>query len=295
MLCTTRHVTRYQYSAPVFCEPLTVRLRPRSDHRQRLLAYSLLVEPQPLGLSELMDLEGNDTACAWFGATTDYLTVSSSFTAETSELDPFQFLLRPDAERLPLRPLASERPHFDTYATSTLHSEEVEELAQRIARDVNRATIPFVSGINQWIFANHEQIHRENGPAWPPLETLDRRKGACRDLAVLFIELCRAMNIPARFVSGYFADVAGARDHQLHAWAEAYLPGAGWRGFDPSLGLAIADRHLAVATGRTPLEAAPIAGAFRGEVESRMTAEIEMLLNGEVEQIGAPAAPYSAR
>ena len=246
-----------------------------------------MVEPNPLGLSELTDLEGNDATCAWFGATTDYLTVSSSFTTETSDVDPFMFLLRPDAERLPLRPLTGERPHFDTYAASTLCSEEVEDLAQRIAREVDRATIPFVSQMNHWVFVNHEQIIRERGPAWPPLETLDRRQGACRDLAVLFTELCRAMNIPARFVSGYFAEVGGSRDHQLHAWAEVYLPGGGWRGFDPSLGLAITDRHLAVAAGRTPADAAPITGTFRGDVENQMTAQIEMRMEGE--QIGTHA------
>jgi transglutaminase-like putative cysteine protease len=235
-----------------------------------------LVEPRPQGLAELVDLEGNDAACAWFDGQTDYLTVSSCFTAQTSDVDQFGFLLRPDAERLPLRPLSSERPHFDTYAASTLCCEEVEELAQGLARDVDRATIPFVSRTNQWVFANHEPIVRETGSAWPPLETLDRRKGACRDLAVLFIELCRAMNIPARFVSGYFAEADGLHDRQLHAWAEVYLPGAGWRGFDPSLGLAITDRHLAIAAGRTAAAAAPITGAFRGAVESQMTAVIEM-------------------
>jgi transglutaminase-like putative cysteine protease len=95
------------------------------------------------------------------------------------------------------------------------------------------------------------------------------------------------MNIPARFVSGYLAEPDGSHDRQLHAWAEVYLPGAGWRGFDPTLGLAITDRHLAVAAGRTPANAAPIAGAFRGAVESQMTVGIEMHINVEGERIGA--------
>jgi transglutaminase-like putative cysteine protease len=248
-----------------------------------------LVEPRPHGFCELVDLEGSDAACAWFDETTDYLSVDSSFTAETSHADPFQFLLRPDAERLPLRPMSCERPHFDTYAASTLCCEEVEELAQGIAREVDRATISFVSRTNQWVFANHEKVVRETGSAWPPLETLDRGKGACRDLAVLFIELCRAMNIPARFVSGYFAEVDGSQDRQLHAWADVYLPGAGWRGFDPSLGLAISERHLAIAAGRTPAAAASITGAFRGAVDSSMTAEIEMHTSADGKLASIPA------
>jgi len=101
-------------------------------------------------------------------------------------------------------------------------------------------------------------------------------RGSCRDLAVLFIEACRTLNIPSRFVSGYGVSLDETTDHELHAWAEVYLPGAGWRGFDPSIGLAITERHLAVAVGATPELAAPTSGAFRGEAESWLETEIEI-------------------
>jgi transglutaminase-like putative cysteine protease len=292
MRLRVRHVTRFHYSHPVFCEPLTIRLRPPSNHRQKLLAYSLDVDPLPAGIAEFVDIEGNNAACTWFRGTTDVLTVSIAFSAQTIDLDPFQFLLRPYAEQLPLVPDVDQRPQFDAYTTRTAHCIEVEELAQQIADEVDCATVPFLCRMNEWIYTRHERMVRVDGPAWQPAETLWQRRGSCRDLAVLFIEACRAMSIPARFVSGYAAGTDDALEGQLHAWAEVYLPGAGWRGFDPSLGLAVTERHLAVATGRTPADAAPTSGTFRGDAQSRLHAEIE-IQTSENKNAEEPAAMSS--
>ncbi len=104
-----------------------------------------------------------------------------------------------------------------------------------------------------------------------------RKEGSCRDLAVLFIETCRSVGIAARFVSGYHTVQPWQGARQLHAWAEIFLPGAGWRGYDPSQGLAVADQHIAIAAGATPQLAAPVTGSFRGNgVQSSFTAEIEI-------------------
>ena len=90
------------------------------------------------------------------------------------------------------------------------------------------------------------------------------RTGACRDLTVLFMECCRSLGLAARFVSGYQEGDKGTDRRYMHAWAEVYLPGGGWRGFDPTHGIAVTDRHVAVASGPTPATAAPISGTFRG-------------------------------
>ena len=124
-----RHITRYRYSSPVWCEPLTVRLKPRTDFRQRLLRFSLDIQPAPKGTSNSIDLEGNEVTMASFDASTDALTVKTSFEAETEDVNPFQFLLRPDAARLPLVPLAEEAPYFALYGKSRSAWSEVEELA----------------------------------------------------------------------------------------------------------------------------------------------------------------------
>jgi transglutaminase-like putative cysteine protease len=287
MRFSVRHVTRFRYSRPVVCEPLTIRLRPHTNHRQQLLEYSIDIDPAPHGMSELVDLEGNDSTCVWFRGPTDHLTVTTLFTAQTSNVNVFQFLLRPSADQLPLAFAAREEPLFEAYASPTVRCSEVEELAHQIAREVDCATVPFVCRLNNWIYAHHDKIMRETGPAWRPAETLARRCGSCRDLAVVFMEACRTMNLPARFVSGYGAGTDDALDRQLHAWAEVYLPGAGWRGFDPSLGLAVTEQHLAVAVGRSPVDAAPTVGTFRGDAECQLDAEIDMQTSaGDAEPLG---------
>jgi transglutaminase-like putative cysteine protease len=96
----------------------------------------------------------------------------------------------------------------------------------------------------------------------------------------LFIEACRSFGLAARFVSGYELQAARGEKADMHAWTEIYLPGGGWRGYDPSRGLATAERHIAVASGLTPKLAAPVTGAFRGNgVASRMEFDIAVHQN----------------
>jgi transglutaminase-like putative cysteine protease len=101
-------------------------------------------------------------------------------------------------------------------------------------------------------------------------------EGSCRDLAVLFCDASRVLGIACRFVSGYECASAGRSDADMHAWAEAYLPSAGWRGYDPSRGLLVADRHVAVAAAFHPMLATPVAGTFTGMCGSRMDMKLQM-------------------
>ena len=105
-------------------------------------------------------------------------------------------------------------------------------------------------------------------------------RGACRDLAVLFVACCRAVGLAARFASGY-AHSETAQPTELHAWGEVFLRGGGWRGYDPGLGLAVADRHVTVAAAADPRDAAPVTGTFRGDgVTASLAAEIELEATG---------------
>ena len=109
-----------------------------------------------------------------------------------------------------------------------------------------------------------------------PEETVARGAGACRDLAVLFVECCRAMGLAARFVSGY-AYTDDVTPAEMHAWGEVYLAGGGWRGYDPSRGLAAGDQHVTLAAAADPVDAAPVVGTFRGDVvNSRLQTELTM-------------------
>ena len=138
----------------------------------------------------------------------------------------------------------------------------------------------FLDRLNHELFSGFSHIHRETGAPQSPAATLQSRNGACRDLTVLFVDCCRAEGIAARFASGYQkGDLQSERRH-LHAWPEVYLPGAGWRGFDPTHGTAIADAHVTIAAAAHARDTMPVRGSFRGDgVDSTLdyTVEIEVL------------------
>lgn len=273
-----RHVTEYQYSQPVFLEAHQFRLQPRSGGGQRLLEYALRIEPGPSGLTEVLDAENNAGHCAWFGEQTDRLTVTSECRVETLRRNPFDYVLSEmETATTPVVYGEVAGPLLRPYLGAVQGERSVYALAREAAQEGGWQTLPFLAGLTQRIYRNIEHTVREEGPPRAAAETLRARTGACRDVAVLFVEACRTMGLAARFVSGY--ELGGARQERefMHAWAEVYIPGGGWRGYDPSRGLATAERHVAVAAGRTPEAAAPISGSFRGTgIESRMEFRIEV-------------------
>ena len=263
----TRHITRFRYTAPVYLEPHTIRLRPRSDTWQTLARYRMAIEPEPSLLSEVLDSEGNSTAHAWFSDLTDSLVIRTEFEVETLRVNPFDYLLLGEGfMRVPVE----YPPDLRASLASALSRAEpraraVDEFANRVAERSGRRTTEFLTLLCEEIHGRHRLVVREHGDPFPPSETLATTQVACRDLAVLFADCCRSVGIASRFVSGYTASESAADDHHMHAWAEVYLPGGGWRGFDPSLGLAVADRHIAVASAGAASSAAPTSGTYRGD------------------------------
>lgn len=294
MFYDVKHVTRFAYSRPVFCEPLWVRLRPRVDAAQAVHRYRLEIRPEPVGLSEFIDLDGNLVALAWFEGLTCSLSVTSTWLVETLRSNPFDFLLPPGALSLPLKFASDEDELARHYATPGEVGPKVIDLAGTLRNDSGGETLEFLTRLVREIDTRCEKIVREEGTPWSPERTLAEGQGSCRDLALLFIETCRWVGIPARFVSGYHEGDPEGGERALHAWAEVYLPGVGWRGFDPTLGLAVADRHVAVAAGRSPRSAAPTEGSFRGsDVRAQLTTQLILNALGPRlpdPQQGAPAA-----
>jgi transglutaminase-like putative cysteine protease len=274
------HVTEYRFQPAVFLEPHQLRLQPRTDGSQVLRNFALAIEPEPMVLSHVLDPEGNVVACAWFREKHDRLAIVARSEVETTRENPFDYLLTPKSCRLPVgyspgevATLGLGRVRQQRGAGADL----VYALANRLLSAQGSELIPFLSGLNLAIYEQLETIHRPEGDPWAPASTLEMRRGACRDLAVLFIDACRAVGLAARFVSGYHEGDVVAGHHELHAWAEVYLPGAGWRGYDPTLGLAVADRHVAVAASNDPCVTSPVTGTFRGSpVDAATHAEVHL-------------------
>lgn len=271
-----RHRTVYRFKGAVFLEPHIIRLRPRGDATSRLLALALEIDPPPAVRADYLDPDGNVVTQAWFEGTTEHLAIESRSTVETLVTDPFRFLLDDPARTLPdvyPKELSERLSGYRTVPDKIAPA--VREFASTVAEHVGRRQDQFPWALTDRIHQDCQLEVREYGPPNAPDTTLRERRGACRDLAVLFIECSRAMGLAARFVSGY-AYVSGETDHELHGWAEVYIPGGGWRGYDPTLGLAVADRHVAVAAAADPLEAAPLSGSFRGSVTAALETVVDV-------------------
>ncbi len=276
-----RHVTTYTYSAPVACDPLVVRLRPREDASQCLHEFHLDVQPRPAGRSDWLDLDGNAATCLWFAGVISTLEIRTSATVETRRTNPYEFLLYAAARNVPPDYSAAEQSLAAYYSKPDEESTAVTGFARDVLANAQGRTTAFLSELAARIHGLCRTEIRDSGDPWPAEYTLAQRRGACRDLAVLFNEACRAVGLPARFVSGYGYGLGADQEQHLHAWSEVFLPGGGWRGYDPSVGLAVADHHIPLAASRLPQGAAPTSGTFNGlGVTSNITAQVEVVQDG---------------
>lgn len=269
------HTTLYTYSKSVELTPHLVRLRPRSDAFQTLQNFAIDVVPEPKGISEIVDLNGNDILKLWFEKPTSELKIKVSSLVETHCTNPFNYLLEPWAMKLPIADYpAPMLRHLKPYIEGRLDPVAV-KLAQEIWQDSKGEVLTFLSDLNQRIYRTCRYTIRETGAAFPPGITWRQQAGSCRDLTVLFMETCKAMGLGTRFVSGYQEGDLTNSDRHLHAWAEVYIPGAGWRGYDPTQNLAISDRNIALVSSAIPKYASPINGSFRGRgASSQMKYEL---------------------
>jgi transglutaminase-like putative cysteine protease len=208
---------------------------------------------------------------AWFRGLVDQLTVVSAAEVRVARRNPFDFVVTEDpALGLPAS-YVKQADVLEPYRRRGTKHGPVGTLARKLARSAQGRTLPFLAEAAQHLAA-FKTIVRDEGPPQSPQVTLVQRKGACRDLTVLYNELCRCQGLAARFVSGYWRGTGGATRRDLHAWSEVYLPGAGWVGFDPSSGFAVTDDHVPLAAACEPRMAAPVDGSFAGQgAAPRMT------------------------
>jgi transglutaminase-like putative cysteine protease len=273
------HTTTYAYSDPVVLQPHVLRLSPRSDSWQRLDDFEITITPQPSQISDYSDLDGNRLVKVWFEALPcDRLEIITRSHVTTHQANPFLYLAEPYSLQFPIDYPISLATQLQSYLQPQRAIDPIAlELAQEIAVESNDDVGGFLIRLNQRINEHCHYAVREMGRSLPPGVTWRSRKGTCRDFTVLFMEVCRAAGLAARFVSGYQEGDVAAGEHYLHAWAEVYLPGAGWRGYDPTLGVVVSDRHIAIASSVDPTYAATVQGGFRPvQVHSTMSYQLRL-------------------
>jgi len=222
------------------------------------------------------DLFDNEIASCFYPERSALLAANLRLELDVRERNAFDFLLESRAIELPFEYDEHERQVLAPYLQSTAPAPE---LPFWKAPTTSRGTVEALMELNGAIHGNIAYERREEGNPFSPGETLARGSGACRDFAVLLAETLRGLGIAARLASGYlgeFGTTEKRAEGALHAWTEAYLPGAGWLGLDPTNGTFCNHLHITTAVGLTPADISPVLGRYYHgtRVESQMTTSL---------------------
>ncbi len=271
------HTTRYRYDRPVQLAPHVVRLRPAPHTRTPITAYSLKVTPSEHFLNWQQDPFGNFQARLVFTKPSQELCVEVDLVATMTVVNPFDFFLEESSEHWPIyyEPglFNDLKPYLTPFETGPKFSQLVGTVLDKYARK-ERRTIDVLVDINQLVQRSLRYDIRMEPGVFEPEEALTRGHGSCRDSAWLLVNVLRKLGLAARFVSGYSIQLAADQKPlegpsgvtedccDLHAWAEVYLPGAGWVGLDATSGLWCGEGHIPLACTPDPSSAAPIFGSF---------------------------------
>ena len=265
------HITRYRYDRPVALSPQVVRLRPAPHARTPVHSYSLKVSPSEHFVNWQQDPQSNWLARFVFPEKTRELSIEVDLVAEMAVINPFDFFLEPYAEKFPFSYEAAQMGELEPYLRKIPLTPLFKAYLDEIPR-APRNTNDFLVDLNKQLAKDVRYLIRMEPGIQTPEETLAAASGSCRDSGWLLAQLLRHLGIATRFVSGYLIQLtpdvksldgpSGPPSDftDLHAWCEAYLPGAGWVGLDPTSGLFAGEGHIPLACTPEPSSAAPVTG-----------------------------------
>jgi transglutaminase-like putative cysteine protease len=260
------HVTEYRFGRAVTLLPHRLLLRPRESHSLRIVSSELAIHPAH-EVRWSRDVLDNSIALVAFQELADHLRIGSTVVVEHYDDAPLDFLVESRALTYPFAYSPDEAvllAPFRVAAAPGDHGAVEHWLRELGLLGSSMETYVLLARLNAAIHQRFRCQVREEAGVWSPAQTLANETGACRDLAALFVDACRCLGLASRFVSGYqHAPISESGHGSTHAWGEVYLPGAGWKGFDPSSGELTGNRHIAVAVAKHPEEVPPVAGSFK--------------------------------
>ena len=244
-----QHTTRYRYDRPVALGPHEIRLTPAPACRTPVASYSLAVKPERHSMHWYQDAAGNQVARVVFQEKTPLLEITVELAADLTAINPFEFLVDPAASHYPFAYPEASRHELASFLAVAESGELLRDWLQRFQaseKPHGRGTVALLVRVNEQLMQDIAYVTRPEHGVQSCEETLKLRRGSCRDSGWLLAQILRHLGFAARFVSGYLIQLAGGSPDapttdraDLHAWAEVYLPGAGWVAFDPTSGLLV--------------------------------------------------------
>ena len=287
-ILSVRHATKYSYARPVTFGQHRLMLRPRDSHDLRLVTAGLTLSP-PGQVRWMHDVFGNSVALVDFSQASTMLSIVSTLKIERWGIEGPLFPIAPEAEFYPFIYSSSDR--IDLGRLLEQHYPDPDGVLARWADSFVTSrpmrTLDLLRNMNAALQPHIVYAERHEPGTQSPAETLQKKTGACRDFALTFIEAARYLGLGARFVSGYLYDPAldkGSATQAVaatHAWAEVYLPGAGWIEYDPTDVLIAGETLIRVAVTRDPAQAIPISGSYTGTPADFLDMKVEVTVTAE--------------
>ncbi|WP_378179826.1 transglutaminase N-terminal domain-containing protein [Aquimarina sp. SS2-1] len=270
------HESNYTFSTEVYLEPHLLRLKPKSTSFCFLDSFNLQIFPKPSGIREQMDAENNTICFTWFDSKTKELTIRASSIITISDYNPFSFIIYPsDYFTIPFQ--------YDKELSLLLHAslqkttidQGLKDYTDKILKKSN-TTLDFLINLTKEIHSDFDLYYRHEGSPFEPNKTFTLKKGSCRDLAWMQIQILRNINVAARFVSGYYYIEVENPSYELHAWTEVFIPGAGWIGLDPSYGIVTGNTHIPLASSAHYKNTMTVTGTVRGDAVSELNTNLHI-------------------
>ncbi len=292
------HVTHYSYDRLVNLGPQIIRLRPCPHSRTRILSYTLKITPETHFINWQQDPQGNYLARLVFPEKTRQFRFEVDLVAEMSVINPFDFFLEPHAEEFPFQYEDWQRHELTPYLYKVAGGQLFDKYVAGISLEKKRS-VDFLVALNARVQHDIGYTIRLEPGVQTPEETLTKKTGSCRDSAWLLVQVLRHLGLAARFVSGYLIQLTPdvksldgpsgpeADFTDLHAWAEVYLPGAGWIGLDPTSGLFAGEGHIPLACTPEPASAAPVTGGI-DECETEFSHHMQVTRVWEAPRVTKP-------
>jgi transglutaminase-like putative cysteine protease len=291
-----QHRTTYNYSEPVTFGSHRIMIRPREGHDVHIESSVLEISPAHT-IRWMRDVNGNSLAKVDFSQQANQLSFYSELVLNQYDTNPLDFILEESAVNYPFVYDPESLPELAAFM-AILYPRDTAPLKEWLDQfwkpGEKIQTIALLQKVNVHINKTFQYTRRDEAGVQTPAETLKKNSGSCRDFATLLLEACRCWGLAARFVSGYMqCEATEAGGASTHAWTEVYLPGAGWKGFDPTSGIMTGAQHVTVAVSRNPENAAPIAGSYEGAANVFQGIQVSVTVV-QVDRPLPPAPPVPA-